>query len=83
MNEYIEVGQRIYEHRDRSDFSRQRFVVFCMRAFLYGAEVRELQRFFQSDASLAALEQGNAIFYEQLTRHVFYHQSTVRERLAC
>ena len=82
MNEYIEVGQRIYEHRDRSDFSRQRFVVFCMRAFLHGAEVRELQRFFQSDASLAALEQGNAIFYEQLTRHVFYHQSTVRERLA-
>lgn len=76
----MQLGCRIYCHRDRSDFNIQRLLVFWVRALGHQREVLELYRFFLSCKILKSLESGNAIFYEQLGRHVFYYQSTLLER---
>lgn len=80
MRECIELGRQIYHHRDTSDFNLQRFIVFVVRAWLHQKQVKELKSFFLKDAVLQSIVSGNSIFFEQLTRHVFYHQSTVQER---
>lgn len=82
LKTYIELGKRLLKHRDRSDFSTQRFLVFCIRTMFEHEAIDFLSRFFQSNIKLQAIEKNNAIFYEQLTRHLFYHQSTTQERLA-
>ena len=82
LKTYIGLGKRILHHRDRSDFSMQRFMVFCVRSFFAHKEIDTLNQVFKSNDKLQAIEKNNAIFYEQLTRHLFYHQSTIQERLA-
>jgi len=81
LRTYIGLGKRILHHRDRSDFSMQRFIVFCVRSFFAHKEIDTLNQVFKSNDKLQAIEKNNAIFYEQLTRHLFYHQSTIQERL--
>ena len=80
MREYIELGRQIYHHRDTSDFNLQRFIVFVVRAYLHKQQVQELKTFFVENVVLQNIVSGNPIFFEQLTRHVFYHQSTVQDR---
>ncbi|WP_019553288.1 VirK/YbjX family protein [Propionispira raffinosivorans] len=80
MREYIELGRQIYHHRDTSDFNLQRLLVFIVRACLHQKQVQELKVFFLKNVVLQNIVRGNPIFFEQLTRHVFYHQSTVQER---
>ena len=82
MKPYIGLGKRILKHRERSDFSTQRFLVFCVRTMFQHKEIDALDEFFQSNSTFQIIEKDNAIFYEQLTRHLFYHQSTIQERLA-
>jgi uncharacterized protein len=81
LKNYIGLGKRLLQHRDRSDFSTQRFLVFCIRAMFNHQEIDALSQFFQCNPTLQTIEKDNAIFYEQLTRHLFYHQSTIHERL--
>jgi uncharacterized protein len=81
LKECIELGIRIYRHRDTSDFNIQRFLVFLVRAFANNQEIKNLYLFFRQNADLREIEKENAIFYEQLTRHIFYHKSTIQERL--
>lgn len=76
----ITLGNRIYRHRDRSDFNLQRLLVFWLRGLKHGRLVRGFARFFAGEVELSKLERNNAIFYEQLSRHVFYHNSTMAER---
>jgi uncharacterized protein VirK/YbjX len=80
LNEIFKLGKRIYGHRDTTDFNIQRLLVFWLRAAASSHEVLGLKDFFAQSANLKELEKDNAIFYEQLTRHVFYHQSTLAER---
>lgn len=80
MNQIIFLGKNIYQHRDHSDFNCQRLLTFWIRGLFNGSEVMALRNFFLQDPILKEIEQGNAIFYEQMTRHVFYHQSTLPER---
>jgi uncharacterized protein len=82
LKTYIGLGKRILHHRDRSDFSMQRFIVFCFRSYFAHKEIDALWEVFHSTSKLRNIERDNAIFYEQLTRHLFYHQSTIQERLA-
>lgn len=82
MKECINLGKRIYRHRDTSDFGLQRLVVFIARAKIHKKQVSELVSFFSENPTLADIEENNPIIFEQLTRHVFYHQSTLDERLA-
>ena len=80
MREILTLGNRIYHHRDRTDFNIQRLLVFWLRGIGNAEEILHLRNFFAAYAELQKLESGNAIFYEQVTRHVFYHQSTLPER---
>jgi hypothetical protein len=81
LKECVKLGIRIYRHRDRSDFNIQRFLVFLVRAFSNNKEIKNLHLFFRQNSDLREIEKENAIFYEQLTRHIFYHKSTMQERL--
>ena len=76
----IALGNRVYHHRDHTDFNLQRLFVFWLRALKNSQVVLQLEQFFSAAADLQKLECGNAIFYEQLLRHVFYHNSTLLER---
>lgn len=80
MREIIALGNRIYHHRDHTDFNLQRLFVFWVRALNSSQMVLQLKDFFAAFSDLQKLESGNAIFYEQLLRHVFYHNSTLKER---
>ena len=80
MREIIALGNRIYHHRDHTDFNLQRLFVFWVRALNSSQMVLQLKDFFAAFSDLQKLESGNAIFYEQLLRHVFYHNSTLWER---
>ncbi|MDF2566082.1 MAG: hypothetical protein K0Q53_2486 [Massilibacillus sp.] len=82
MKECISLGKRIYCHRDTSDFGLQRLLVFIVRAKIHKKQVNELLDFFSENPTLVDIEENNPIIFEQLTRHVFYHQSTLDERLA-
>lgn len=82
MKECINLGKRIYRHRDTSDFGLQRLLVFIVRAKFHKKQVDELIKFFSENPTLADIEKNNPIIYEQLTRHVFYHQSTLDGRLS-
>ena len=82
MKKYIYLGRRILSHRDTSDFNFQRFIVFVIRATLNHRKVDNLIEFFSTNLNLSTIEAENSIVYEQLTRSVFYHKSTISERLA-
>ena len=79
LKECVKLGIIIYRHRDRSDFNIQRFLVFLVRAFSNNKEIKNLHLFFRQNSDLREIEKENAIFYEQLTRHIFYHKSTISE----
>ncbi len=82
MREYIDLGKRIYHHRDASDFGVQRLVVFIARAMIHKKQINGLIKFFSENPTLENIAAENPIIFEQLTRHVFYHQSTIQERLS-
>ena len=80
MREILVLGNRIYHHRDRTDFNIQRLIVFWLRGLCHQQDILGLSHFFQAYAELSRIESGNAIFYEEATRQVFYYQSTLPER---
>ena len=80
MREILVLGNRIYHHRDRTDFNIQRLIVFWLRGLRHQQDILGLSHFFQAYAELSRIESGNAIFYEEATRQVFYYQSTLPER---
>lgn len=80
MLEIINLGHRIYHHRDHTDFNLHRLLVFWLRGFKHTKLMLQLADFFAACSELHALEQGNAIFYEQLARQVFYYRSTMAQR---
>jgi uncharacterized protein len=82
IKEYISIGNKIYNHRDTSDFGLQRLVIFIARAMCHKKQINGLIEFFSENLMLADILENNPIIFEQLTRHVFYHQSTIEERLS-
>ena len=80
MREILVLGNRIYHHRDHTDFNIQRLIVFWLRGLRHQQDILALSHFFQADSELRKIESGNAIFYEEATRQVFYYQSTLPER---
>lgn len=80
MREILALGNRIYHHRDHNDFNIQRLLVFWVRGLLNSKEIIRLYKFFKANEEFRILEASNAIFYEQMTRHVFYYKSTLAER---
>lgn len=80
MREYFQLGKTVYDVRKSSQF--RRMLVFVFRCMVHHKKVRDLQGFFTADETLRRILASNPEIYEQLTRHVFYHKSSVPERLA-
>ena len=71
MREILVLGNRIYHHRDHTDFNIQRLIVFWLRGLRHQQDILALSHFFQAYSELRKIESGNAIFYEEATRQVF------------
>ncbi len=78
MKEIRHLGHRIYDMDNPRE--KRRYVVFCARAFLHSRGIKELYRWFQSDALRRRLIEANPYPIEQATRAFFYQGSDFASR---
>lgn len=79
MLNYIDVGKRIYNLKNKRELHR--YIVFVIRCFFHPLNMSELNRFFHSNDRLARIADAYGFVYEQPTRAFFYNKSTFSERI--
>lgn len=74
------LGKQLYNCERRINY--RRVIVFVIRSLVHHKEVQTLYNFFQSSSLRHNIITTRSTFFVQLTRHLFYKDSTTSERLA-
>lgn len=80
MIKFIQLSRRIYNVKRLKEY--RRMAVFVLRSMAKKREMGELFRFFEGSALRREISTQCPQFFEQATRHWFYHRSTFDERSA-
>lgn len=78
MRNIITIGKMIYNTENPRE--KRRFFVFVIRAVLHHKEMQELFQFFHTTPFRKELITATPFFIEQVTRQLFYKNSTFHER---
>lgn len=78
MENIIKIGKMIYNIENPRE--KRRFFVFVIRALLHNKEMKELIQFFYATSFRKELIKATPFFIEQVTRQLFYKNSTFHER---
>ena len=78
MKRYIAIGRQVYNTSRWKECKRM--LVFVARAFSHNGKMKELYQYFQQTALKKELSARVPFFYEQVTRHFFYKNSSFDER---
>ena len=79
MKAYVELGSRIYNKNTFSDY--RRMVPFIIRSLANHGKMQELIEFFQLNSLRRDLVVTYPHIFEQVTRCIFYRNSTFTERM--
>jgi len=79
MNNYVQLGAKIYRHKRFSDY--RRMVPFIIRALANHRKMQELIQFFQLNPLRRDIVSVYPYVFEQATRCIFYRNSTFTERM--
>lgn len=79
MQVYLRLGREIYQNKKASDY--RRMIVFIIRALLNHGGMKELKKFFEANSLRRNIITANPPIFEQVTRSLFYRNSTFNERL--
>ena len=80
MQNFWALGKTIYTMSNPRE--ARRCVIFCIRAWLHRAKMRDIHQFFMSSELLRRIAQSYPFVYEQPTRAFFYNKSSFDERAA-
>lgn len=76
---YFRIAKGIYPCTTAEE--HWRVVVFVVRALLHSEQMQQLMQFFEKGGVLAELQVNQSYAYEQISRHWFFHKSSIDERV--